>query len=173
MSRHEDAVGSPTPEVAFHAGEGCDASLDRALLARSFAVLLGHFPKRVARVDVLLVGDAAMDAAHQRFMNISGTTDVMSFPAHDEADPHAGVEADLYVCTDVARREALARGHAIEREILLYAVHGTLHACGFRDDTEATAALIHAEEDRVLSAGGYGSVYARESADGASDARHG
>lgn len=161
------------PEVAFHAGEGCDPSLDRAQLARSFEALLDHFPKRVARVDVLLVGDAAMDAAHQRFMNISGTTDVMSFPAHDEADPHAGVEADLYISTDVARREALARGHSIEREVLLYAVHGTLHACGFRDDTEASAACIHAEEDRILSAGGYGSVYARDPADGASDAQHG
>jgi probable rRNA maturation factor len=93
----------------------------------------------------------------------------MSFPAHDESDPAAPVEADLYVCVDVARREAAARGHSIEREILLYAVHGTLHACGYRDDTEAAAAAIHAEEDRILSAGGFGSVYARRVADGASD----
>jgi probable rRNA maturation factor len=148
-------------EIAFHAGEGCDASVDRAALSRAFAELLPHFPRPVARVDVLLVGDAAMDAAHRRFMAIEGTTDVMSFPAQDEGDPSAAVEADLYVCTDVARREAAARGHPIEREILLYAVHGTLHACGFRDDTDSAAAAIHAEEDRILRAGGLGSVYAR------------
>jgi len=159
-----------SPEVAFHAGEGCDLSISRADLARTFAALLAHFPARVGRVDVLLVGDAAMDAAHQRFMQIAGTTDVMSFPAHDESDPTAPIEADLYVCVDVARREAAARGHSIEREILLYAVHGTLHACGYRDDTAAAAAAIHAEEDRILSAGGLGSVYARRVADGASEA---
>ena len=101
-----------------------------------------------------------MDAAHRRYMNIAGTTDVMSFPAHDESDAQAAVEADLIVCVEVAAREAAGRGHAVEREILLYAVHGALHACGFRDDTDAAAAEIHAEEDRILVAGGAGVVYA-------------
>jgi probable rRNA maturation factor len=156
---------SSAAEVGFHAGDGCDVSIDREALGQAFRALLVHFPKPVARVDALLVGDVAMDAAHQRFMQIAGTTDVMSFPAHDECDPHARVEADLYICTDVARREAAARGHALDREILLYAVHGTLHACGYRDDTDAAAAIIHAEEDRILAAGGYGNVYARASAD--------
>lgn len=150
-------------EIAFHLGEGGDAALDRTALVRAFAALLPHFPRAIARVDVLLVGDDAMDAAHRRAMNIAGTTDVMSFPAHDEADPAAAVEVDLIVCTDVATREAAARGHPVTHEILLYAVHGALHACGFRDDTEAAAAAIHAEEDRILRAGGIGSVYARPS----------
>jgi len=148
-------------EVAFHLGEGGDVALDRTALAHAFTALIAHFPRMVVRVDVLLVGDDAMDAAHRRAMSIAGTTDVMSFPAHDEADPAAAVEVDLIVCTDVAAREAAARGHPVAHEILLYTVHGTLHACGFRDDTEAAAAAIHAEEDRILRAGGIGSVYAR------------
>ena len=153
-------MSAPTPGVTFHAGEGCPSSLDRSRLAREFAALLAHFPRPVARVDVRLVGDAAMAAAHKRFMDIDGTTDVMSFPAHDEEDAAAAVEADLLICTDVAAREAAARGHATEREVLLYAVHGTLHACGFRDDTEESFRATHAEEDRILAAGGFGSVYA-------------
>ena len=116
-------------------------------------------PRPVARVDAMLVGDAAMDAAHRRYSQVEGTTDVLSFPAHDEADPAAPVEVDLIISTDVAMREAAARGHDAVREVLLYAVHGTLHACGFRDDTAEAAAAIHAEEDRILSAGGVGSVY--------------
>ena len=122
--------------------------------------LAPHFPRVLARVDVLLVGDEAMDAAHRRYMDIAGTTDVMSFPAHDESDAQAAVEADLIVCVDVAAREAAARGHAVDREILLYAVHGVLHASGFRDDSEAEAARIHAEEDRILADAGIGMVYA-------------
>ena len=158
------------PSVTFHAGEGCPPSLDRSRLAREFAALLSHFARPVARVDVLLVGDGAMAAAHKRFMDIDGTTDVMSFPAHDEADAGAEVEADLVVSTDVAAREAAARGHDPEREILLYAVHGTLHACGHRDDTEDSFRAIHAEEDRILAAGGMGSVYAAPSRDEPKDA---
>lgn len=159
-----------TPNVTFHAGEGCPPSLDRSRLARELAALLVHFPRRVARIDVQLVGDAAMAAAHKRFMDIDGTTDVMSFPAQDEADADAAVEADLFLCTDVATREAASRGIAAEREILLYAVHGTLHACGFRDDTDEAFRAIHAEEDRILAAGGIGAVYAAPSRDERKDA---
>ena len=161
-------MSAAAPAVVFHAGEGCPSSLDLAALARAFAALVPHFPREIARIDVLLVGDAAMDAAHRRYMDIAGTTDVMSFPAHDEVAGQGAavpVEADLIVCTDVAAREAAARGHPPEREILLYAVHGTLHACGFRDDSAAAAAAIHAEEDRILDAGGVGAVYATGSAE--------
>jgi len=154
-------VSASPPAIAFHRGEGCPATIDRAALARSFASLAPHFPRTIARVDALLVGDEAMDAAHRRYMDIAGTTDVMSFPAHDEGDPAAPVEADLIVCVDVAAREAAARGHPVDREILLYAVHGALHACGYRDDTPGAAAAIHAEEDRILALGGGGVVYAR------------
>ena len=103
------------PSVTFHAGEGCPPSLDRSRLAREFVSLLAHFPKPVARIDVQLVGDAAMSAAHKRFMDIDGTTDVMSFPAHDEPggpgrdDGVVGpVEADLILCVDYAAREVEA-----------------------------------------------------------------
>ena len=75
------------------------------------------------------------------------------------------------MCTDVAARESAARGHATEREILLYAVHGTLHACGYRDDSEESFRAIHAEEDRILTAGGMGSVYAAVSRDEPKDAQ--
>lgn len=145
--------------VAFHAGDGCAPSLDRAALARDLASLLPHFPRAIARVDALLVGDAAMDAAHRRFSQVEGTTDVLSFPAHDETDPSAAVEVDLIISTDVAAREAAERGHALAREVLLYAVHGTLHACGMRDDTPESHAEIHAAEDRILAAGGFGAVF--------------
>ena len=153
-------MSSASPAIAFHRGDGCAASIDLATLSRAFAAFVPHFPRRLARVDALLVGDEAMDAAHRRYMDIAGTTDVMSFPAHDESDAQAAVEVDLIVCVDVAAREAAARAHALDREILLYAVHGTLHACGFRDDSEAEAARIHAEEDRILAAAGIGMVYA-------------
>jgi probable rRNA maturation factor len=156
-------LSSASPAIAFHRGDGCAASIDLAALSRAFAALAQHFPRPLARVDVLLVGDEAMDAAHRRFMDIAGTTDVMSFPAHDESDAQAAVEVDLIVCVDVAAREAAARGHPCDREILLYAVHGALHACGYRDDTPASAAAIHAEEDRILALGGGGVVYARAS----------
>jgi rRNA maturation RNase YbeY len=151
-------------EIAFLAGDGCPASFGsvsaRGELARRLARCVPHFPRPVARISARLVGDDAMDEAHRRYSGIPGTTDVLSFPAHDESDPAAAVEVDLIVAGPAAERAAALRGHDAAREILLYAVHGTLHACGLRDDTAAAAAEIHAEEDRILRAAGEGAVYA-------------
>ncbi len=150
--------------MEFHGGDGCPSpwqlAAARQQLASALRTTLAHFPREVARIDVQLVGDEAMAAAHEAFSKIGGTTDVLSFPAHDVDDPRAAVEVDLIVCVDVAAREAAARAHSIERELLLYAVHGTLHACGFRDDSDELAHEIHSEEDRILCAAGIGSVYA-------------
>jgi ssRNA-specific RNase YbeY (16S rRNA maturation enzyme) len=38
-------------------------------------------------------------------------------------------------------------------------VHGTLHLLGFDDRTVDQAAAMHAEEDQILDALGYGRVY--------------
>ena len=153
-------MSDPGPEIAFHAGEGGGAP-DRAALARDLARLAAEFPRRLSRVDVLLVGDAEMARLHGVHSGVAETTDVLSFPAHDERDPGCPVEVDLVVSTEVAAREAAERGHPVEQEILLYVVHGTLHACGYRDDSPESAAAIHAEEDRILAAAGIGPTYAR------------
>ncbi len=160
MTQGDAAAPSAEPSVEFHAGEGCLAAVDRQALSTLMRALLPHFPQKVLRVDALLVGDAAMSALHQRYSGVQGTTDVLSFPGHDGAAVDGRIEVDLIISVEVAMREATLRGHAIEQEILLYAVHGTLHACGLTDDTEASALVIHAHEDRILCAGGFGSVYA-------------
>lgn len=149
--------------VEFHVGDGCPSPWQsvtaREQLASALRTTVAHFPRVVARIDVQLVGDDAMAAAHQQFSQLGDTTDVLSFPAHNQTDPNADVEVDLIVCVDVAAREAAARAHSIDHEILLYAVHGTLHACGFRDDSDVCAQEIHREEDRILCASGIGCVY--------------
>lgn len=160
-------MSAPAAEIEFLAGEGCPAAFAspaaRDALARLLESCVPHFPRRVARISARLVGDEAMDAAHRRYSGVAGTTDVLSFPAHDESDASGApspVEVDLIIAVPVAEREAALRGLDPAREILLYAVHGTLHACGHRDDTDEAAALIHAEEDRVLHSAGIGPVYA-------------
>lgn len=110
-------------------------------------------------LSVRVVGDAEMASAHERFKGESGTTDVLTFDLSEEG---GGLEADLLVCVDEARRQAAARGHGEERELLLYIIHGVLHCLGHDDHGEEEAARMHAEEDRVLMAIGVGATFARE-----------
>lgn len=110
-------------------------------------------------VRVRIVADDEMAAAHQRYSNVPGTTDVLTFDLRESA---AGpLDADLLICLDEARRQAAARRHAPERELLLYIVHGLLHCLGYDDHNEADARAMHEMEDRLLAAIGVGVTFAR------------
>ena len=113
-------------------------------------------PVTIARASVRIVKDPEMSALHERHSKVSGTTDVLTFVW---VAPPAPIEVDIAICIDEAARRASEFGHDCARELLLYALHGLLHAAGFRDDDEASHAQIHAEEDRILKAAGIGAVY--------------
>lgn len=133
-------------------------------------------------VRVRIVDDMEMAAAHEEFAGAAGTTDVLTF---DLADPgvtgaprinleHGRLEfdsaqyvldTDILACFDVAERQvALSNPEtggspAVERELLLYVVHGVLHCLGMDDHDNDAAAAMHRVEDVVLTAIGVGPVY--------------
>lgn len=115
-------------------------------------------------VRVQVVDDAAMSEAHEKYSGVAGTTDVLTF---DLAIDPAVLDTDIMVCVDEARRQGAVRGHAAERELLLYIIHGVLHCLGHDDHDEAAAARMHAEEDRVLEAIGVGRTFASGGSGGA------
>lgn len=115
----------------------------------------GH---RIARLSLRLVDDQEMADAHVRFSGVEGTTDVLCFHSDDEGL----LEMDILACVDEAGRQAMNHGHALRNEILLYAVHGTLHACGFDDAEPDDFKSMHAEEDRILKTIGVGPVFRKE-----------
>ncbi|MGP1273631.1 MAG: rRNA maturation RNase YbeY [Phycisphaerales bacterium] len=105
-----------------------------------------------------LVHDDDMATLHERHKRVPGTTDVLTF---DLADEPGTVDADIVLCVDEARRQADARGHTVERELMLYLVHGILHCLGHDDDSPASADAMHRREDELLEAIGLGPVFAR------------
>jgi probable rRNA maturation factor len=46
-------------------------------------------------------------------------------------DPARGLLADVYICPDVARRQARAHGVGVREEVARLVVHAMLHACGW------------------------------------------
>ncbi|GAB4555510.1 MAG: hypothetical protein Tsb0013_18300 [Phycisphaerales bacterium] len=111
-------------------------------------------------VRIAIVGDGAMAREHVRSMGIEGTTDVITFDLTDGASAcDRGLDVDLLLCADEARRCASERGIALERELLLYALHGVLHCLGYDDRDEGASRAMHAREDEVLVAIGVGPVF--------------
>jgi probable rRNA maturation factor len=92
-------------------------------------------------------------------MGIPGPTDVLTFPL--EADAGGRVTGgEVVVCVPEARRRAREHRTRLEHELLLYALHGMLHLCGYDDRTQRAYAKMHRTEDQILKKLGIGPVFA-------------
>ena len=95
---------------------------------------------RSALVSITFLDKRAMSRMNKEHLGHLGATDVISFGFTRAAatDPVVG---DVYVCPDVARENARARGEQVRREVARLIVHGTLHILGHD----------HPDEDREQS----------------------
>lgn len=110
-----------------------------------------------AKISVALVDDARIAQLNKQYLRYDGATDVLSFDLSEE--PFDLLEGEVVISTQTAEREALDRGHDPMAEVLLYAIHGTLHLLGLKDDTAEQADRMHRIEDEVLMSMGVGRVY--------------
>jgi len=113
-----------------------------AIDAAEFAALADHVLRVMhvnprAELSILFVDPEPMAELHERWLDLPGPTDVMSFPM-DELRPGtpdhetpAGTLGDIVVCPQVAAKQALQAGHSAVEEMLLLTTHGILHLLGY------------------------------------------
>ena len=130
----------------------CDADLE--WFHTTLEAIVQHVEPCVERFAARIVGDEAMSAAHLRYSGIEGSTDVLTFVT--APDP---IEVDVLLCLHEADRRVAEFSHTTVHELLLYAVHGLLHAAGFDDHDPSSFEAIHAEEDRLLTLVGVGDLF--------------
>lgn len=140
------------------------APQDNTTLREAVAATLRRHDTRSATLSVALVDDAHMADLNDRHLGHSGPTDVLTFDLIDddtnnEVGESAGIEGEVVISVETAAREARARGHTLDAELALYAVHGTLHLLGYDDHNETDAARMHAMEDDILIEIGLGAIY--------------
>jgi probable rRNA maturation factor len=112
----------------------------------------------LTELSVALVGDKKMSDLHLQFMNISGPTDVLTFPL--ELDPRGKpLTGEVIICVPDARRRCKENGSELRKELLLYALHGMLHLSGFDDRTDRQFRRMHRMEDDILTRLGVGPVF--------------
>ena len=110
-------------------------------------------------LSIALVGDAKMAELHEHYMRIPGPTDVLTFELdHDEGG--RVTQGEVVICIPEARRRAKERRSDLRDELLLYALHGMLHLCGFDDRTARGFRRMHRAEDEILTRLGVGPVFA-------------
>lgn len=103
--------------------------------AKAFERLLGDLTARYRLADpevtLAFVGEKAIRTLNRKFMKKDRPTDVLSFPLGEKAPDGRYYLGDIVIAVPVAARQARAKGHGLDRELRLLAIHGFLHLLGY------------------------------------------
>ena len=110
-------------------------------------------------VAVALASDARVRALNRQYRRKDAATDVLAFPAQDDAaadSPGRRPTAlgDIVIATGVARRQAREAGHALQAELRVLALHGLLHLLGYDHHDRADRIRMSRVEARLRRKGG-------------------
>jgi len=102
---------------------------------KSFKRLLEELGTRYRLADpevtLAFVGERAIRTLNRKFMKKDRPTDVLSFPLGEKGPDGRFYLGDIVIAVPVAARQAREKGHGLDRELRLLAIHGFLHLVGF------------------------------------------
>lgn len=113
---------------------------------------LKKFQKENAEVNIIFVDEKEILRVNKTFLDHHYVTDVISF--NHEKPPFVCEEpwafGDVYVCYQVARKNAPKFKHTILQEMMMYAVHGCLHLSGLDDHTPEERAEMDRQAEKII-----------------------
>ncbi len=112
-------------------------------------------------VSISFVPDDTIAELNERYRNMVGPTDVLSFECDGLEDglnvAPPGEQplfelGDVVIAPDVASRQTHEFGTTFEEEISLLLVHGLLHLCGYDHIEDEEAKIMENREAEILNA---------------------
>lgn len=94
------------------------------------------------------VSPREMARVHEEFMNISGSTDVITFDHGSE--PPRKVHGEAFISVQDAEEQAAEFKTSWQAEIARYIIHAILHLLGYDDMTPAARVEMKKLENRML-----------------------
>ena len=118
-----------TLEITNTSGLLVPANEMQSLMSFAFKELDLHSD---CELNMLFVDDQEMTELHIKWMDLPGSTDVLSFPMDmPESKEQAVTLGDIVISPRVAAQQAKNAGHSVEHEIFILATHGLLHILGY------------------------------------------
>lgn len=109
-------------------------------------------------ISVSFVEKELIHQINKEYRNIDRETDVISFAFLDNEDRdsllHSKSEVvlgDIYICLDVAKKQAQEYGNTLSRELRFLFVHGLLHLLGYDHMTKEDEDIMFPLQEKILS----------------------
>ena len=109
-------------------------------------------------VSVSFVDEKLIHQINRDYRHIDRVTDVISFAFLDNEDRENILKSDgdvvlgdIYICLDVAKRQAEEYGHSLNRELRFLFIHGLLHLLGYDHMTKEDEEIMFPLQEKILS----------------------
>jgi probable rRNA maturation factor len=103
-------------------------------------------------ISVALADNPTIQRLNKQFLDHDEPTDVLSF-TYSGANAKK-LEGELIIGVEVAREQAIERGHDVQAELALYVIHGLLHLCGYDDKSGGAENAMRQRERHYLRQAG-------------------
>lgn len=94
----------------------------------------------------ILTGDESMLEMNRKFLNHDYHTDVISFDMSEEGR----VNGEIFLGFETICRNALLYGTGVREELIRVMIHGTLHLCGYKDESRADREKMFGIQEKLL-----------------------
>ena len=108
-------------------------------------------------VSISLVSEDIIQNINRDYRHIDKVTDVISFAFLDNEDRDSILKSDsevvlgdIYICLDVAKRQAQEYGHSLDRELRFLFIHGLLHLLGYDHMTKEDEEVMFPLQEKIL-----------------------
>lgn len=104
-------------------------------------------------VNIVFVGEKEILRVNKQYLNHCYVTDVISFnnerpPFLPKGEPWGF--GDIFVCYQVARKNARSFDHTILEEMMMYVTHGALHLAGMDDHKPEDRAEMDHRAEKII-----------------------
>lgn len=107
---------------------------------------------RDAMISIAYVGKTAIAGLNRNYLKHSGPTDVISFGMRRE-NQSGPVIGDIYICPEIAARNAKRLKISVRQEIERLVVHGSLHVAGNEhpEGESRTSSPMWRKQEKILA----------------------
>lgn len=163
-------------EIWLDVDEAYADQVDNERIATVVTATLDRLGVVDAEIGIAITSDEEIQGYNRDYRGVDAATDVLSFPTQEsgeqssespnlpealrtEIDRYLG---DIMIAFPYAERQARHFGNSVADELLLLAVHGTLHLLGHDHATPEAEREMWALQEEILSAWGVRGLSLRE-----------
>jgi probable rRNA maturation factor len=137
-----------TIEISNRSGQLVPSDKCLSLLTFAYGKLELH-PE--CDLNLTFIDDKEMEALHIKWMELTGSTDVLSFPMDMPEDGEAVTLGDIVISPRFAEDQAVKAGHSTNHEIFILATHGLLHILGYDHEDLDDEKVMFALQEAIVS----------------------